>query len=197
MTFTQFKWKWSGWPGGDGVTLLRCFDNLDSTQTDAAAAAQRVFWNAIKGYLPAAIKLSCEPVVQVYADGDGGLADQRSIATMPADVQGAGAGNWSAVAGCCVIWRTAQPMGRRMLMGRTFLIPGANSMYGTDGRVEAGFRAVVNAALTTYVTRVGTGTPGRPVVWHRNTKGATNGLSAPVTSAAVGLKVAELVRRRD
>jgi hypothetical protein len=93
MAVTEFKWTWSGWGGGPGVTLFRCDGNLDSTQTDAAAAAQRTLLNAIGTYIPTAVVLTCEPVVKVYAEGDASLQDQRTIATTPAFITNGGAGN--------------------------------------------------------------------------------------------------------
>jgi hypothetical protein len=83
------------------------------------------------------------------------------------------------------------------MMGRTFIVPLATAAYGTDGRLGTAFRNAANNALATYVGRVSSGTPGHPVVWKHPHKGQTNGQTGLVTSAAVGLKVAELSRRRD
>lgn len=196
MAFTQFRWDWSGWQGAPGVTLLRCRDNLDDTQTSAAAAAQATMWTAIKGFLPTGVTLTCQPTVSVINDGDGGLVEQRNISAMPAAVVGSGTGSWAAVSGFCIIWKTGTSTGRRLLMGRTFIVPAANATFDNTGKVSPSSRTSILTAAGTYVARVSVGTPGRPVAWHRPKPGVA-GYSADITSVQLNQLGAELTRRRD
>ena len=196
MAFTQFRWDWNGWGGGPGVTLFRVAQNTDSTQTDSAAAAQKAFWEAIKGYLPTTVTLTCAPTVSVINDGDGSLVEQRSIATVPAVTTGTSPAVYTAVAGACLVWKTNTSTGRRLLQGRTFLVPLTSGAFDASGKVAVTVRNGILNAAATYITRVGTGVPGRPVVWHRPKPGVS-GYSADVTNAQLNILGAELTRRRD
>jgi hypothetical protein len=136
--------------------------------------------------------------MKVYADGDGSLVHSETIATVPAGVSGTGTGNFSALSGAALIWRTTHSMGRRLLSGRTFFVPLSSGAYFTDGRLNGTFRTAMNAAAATFVNRVAAGVPGHPVVWHRpSSLGATDGSAWPVSSASVGLYPAELSARRS
>jgi hypothetical protein len=196
MTFSSITWRWDGWAGGPGFTVFRMSGNLDNTQTDAAAAAQRTFWAAHVAYLPSVVTLTCDTVVKVFADADGSLVEQRTIATPPAVVNGVGSGAWSAVAGACIVWRTGQSTGRRILMGRSFLVPLAQAAWGTNGQLSPAFLTASTNAAGAYTARVGAGVPGHPVVWHRPKPGAA-GFSADVTAVTVNKTGAEIRRRRD
>lgn len=197
MTFTQFQWTWQGWSGAPGVSLFRVQGDCDSTQADAAAAAQRALLVGvgITNY-PSNVSLTCEPLIKVIADGDGSLVDQRTLATVPSAITGSGSGNWSAVTGACIVWRTAQSTGRRMLMGRTFLVPLATAAFNTQGQLASAFLTGANTALSTYITRVAGGVPGHPLVWHRPVNKA-GGFGAAVTGATINKAGAEIRRRRD
>src|SRR3954465_15386389 len=134
MTFTQFQFTWAGWTGAPGVSLFRASGDLDSTQTDAAALAIRTLINAVAAYIPSTVTVLCEPLMKVYADGDGSLVHSETIASVPAGIQGTGTGNFSALSGAALIWRTTHSMGRRLLSGRTFFVPLSSGPYFTDGR---------------------------------------------------------------
>jgi hypothetical protein len=193
----MFQFTWNGWTGAPGVSLFRVFGDLDSTQTDAAALAIRTLIASISTNIPSVVSVSCEQLMKVYADGDGSLVHSETIANIPAVVNGSGSGSFSSLSGAALIWRTTHSMGRRLLNGRTFFVPLAQNAYGSDGRLSTTFRTNINAGAATYVNRVAAGVPGHPMVWHRpSSKGATDGSSWPVSSAAVGLYPAELSARR-
>lgn len=196
MTFTQFRWDWNGWGGGPGVTLFRCQENLDNTQMDAAAAAQRVWFDAMKGLIPSSITITVSPTVSVIADGDGSLVEQKSIPTPPASVTGTTGANYSASSGACVVWKTNASTGRRLLQGRTFVVPLTSGAFDATGKLAAAVRTSILTASNTYVSRVAGGVPGHPCVWHRPVN-LTGGFSAAVTSAQVNVLGASLKRRRD
>ena len=198
MTFSQITWRWDGWAGAPGFTAFRMLGDLDQTQTDAAAAAQKTFLGTLASWLATGSTIACDTVVKIYADGDGSLVDQRSIATVPTAVTGSQSGAYSAVTGVCVVWRTNQSTGRRMLMGRSFLIPLGGSLWAVTGQVGSTPLNTISTAANTYVNRVAAGVNGRPVVWHRpSSPGATDGFSAACTGATVNKSGSELRRRRD
>lgn len=178
------------------MTLFRVQDNCDSTQTDAAAAAQRVLLAALVPYLPSGVTLTCAPTVSIVAEADGSLAEQRSIATVPAVVTGSSAAAYSASSGACVVWRTNVSTGRRVLMGRTFFVPLTSATFDATGKLGTTPRNAILTAATTYVNRVSAGVPGHPAVWHRPVNFSGGQLGA-VTSVSVNIVGADLRRRRD
>ena len=197
MPIAKFTTRWDGWTGAPGYSNFYVWGSPDGAQIDAAAAAIRTFFFAVRGALPSIVTLTCVPTVQIFSEGDGSLADQVNITTTPAAVAGSGSGNFSAASGICVSWRTAQSTGRRLLLGRTFLVPcAAVAGFGPDGTVDTTMLSTVITAANTYVNRVPQGTNGRPVVWHRP-KNGSGGLMANVTSATVTDKTAVLRSRRD
>ena len=196
MTIAKFTVRWDGWTGAPGYSNFYALGNLDETQTDAAAAAIKTFLEAIKSHIASVATLSFIPTVQIIAEGDGSLAEQRNIATVPANIIGAGSGVFAAPAGACITWRTTTSTGRRLLQGRTFIVPVGNTTLQSDGTLGAApITTIVNAG-NAYVARVSMGTPGRPVVWHRP-KAGSPGLSAQITNCTVTDKVAVLRSRRD
>lgn len=196
MTIAKFTTRWDGWTGGPGYTNWYVGGNPDSSQTDGAAAAIKTFLEAVKGYLPTSILISFIPTVQIIAEADGSLAEQRNIATLPAVVTATGTGTFSAPAGVCVTWRTMTSTGRRLLMGRTFLVPMAGSAAQTDGTLAVAAQSAIVTAGNAYVNRLASGTPGRPVVWRRPKAGAS-GFNGEVVNCTVTDKVAVLRSRRD
>lgn len=196
MTIAKFTVRWDGWTGAPGYSNFYVAGNLDETQTDAAAAAIKTFLEAIKGHIASAATLSFIPQVQIIAEGDGSLAEQRNIPTVPAVIVGSGTGAFAAPSGVCITWRTSVSTGRRLLQGRTFVVPCGATTMQTDGTVAtAAITTIVNAG-NAYVARVSMGTPGRPVVWHRPKPGSS-GLSAQISNCTVNDKIAVLRSRRD
>lgn len=196
MPIMKITTRWDGWTGAPGYSNWYVWGSPDQTQTDAAAAAVRTFLQAIRAYLPSVVSINFVPTVQVYAEGDGSLADQRNIVTIPGTVTGSGAGNFAASTGIVVSWRTTQSTGRRLLLGRTFLVPASAVAYQTDGTVDNGALVVIAGAANAYVARVAADVPGHPVVWHRPVNGG-GGSMGNITAATVADRTAVLRSRRD
>ena len=193
---TKFSVRWDGWTGAPGYSNFYADGNLDSTQTDAAAGAIKTFLEAVKNLIAVPAVISFIPQVQILAEADGSLQDQRNIATLPAAVTAGGSGLFSAPSGMCVTWRTATSTGRRLLTGRTFLVPLASASYQADGTLSTATINTATAAALVYVNRLSGGTPGHPVVWHRP-KNGSGGFSGLMTGATVTDKAAVLRSRRD
>lgn len=196
MPMTKISVRWDGWTGAPGFSNFYTNGNLDSTQTDAAAAGIKTLLDALKALIPVPVVISFIPQVQILAEADGSLQDQRNIATVPVAITATGSGTFSAPSGMCITWRTAQSTGRRLLAGRTFIVPLATASYQADGTLSTATLNTTSTAANAYVNRVGTGVPGRPVVWHRPVNGAS-GFSGEMTGATVTDKAAVLRSRRD
>lgn len=196
MVMSRFILEWKGWVGQPGFTTFNVSANLDDTQTNAAAAAIKTFITQWAATLPSVITLFFHPTVQVVNDGDGTLVEERTISTKPTDTAGAGTGNFSAVTGIAVTWRTGQRGPKKPILGRTYIVPCSQSAYDADGSLGNSVQAGILASANTYVNRVAPGTPGHPVVWHHNTPGAADGQSYPVVGVSVADRVAYLSSRR-
>lgn len=197
MTFSQLRWTYSGWAGGNGYLYFRFRDALGDSLMNAAAAAARAFLVSTQGFIPSGNKLTADPTFNVIQDADGVVTNVNSYSVVPAVITGTGGSGYSSVAGCAVVWRTSTVRVRRLAMGRTFIVPLAGAAYGTDGMLQAAARTTMLTAANTFVNYVAGGAPGRLVCWKRpSAKGATDGAIADVTGAQINANTAELKSRR-
>jgi hypothetical protein len=196
MPIAKITTRWDGWTGAPGYSNFYVNGNVDETQGDAAAAAIKTMLEAIKSLIPIAVTISFVPTLQIIAEGDGSLSDQRNLATVPAPVAGGAAGNFSAPAGVCMTWRTTVSSGRRLIQGRTFIVPTAATSNQTDGTLATTTITTFQNAGNAYVARVSMGTPGRPVVWKRPKPGVS-GVAAQISNCTVADRAAVLRSRRD
>lgn len=195
-TMTRIVWRWEGWFGAPGYTTFYARGTLFGTTLDSFAAATRTFLMARQLDFPGSIVLKCQPTATQLNDTDGTLIAPLAIPTPPADVQGAGLSTFSGATGIVVVWRTGRLVVRRLMLGRTFLVPAATGAFDTQGTLASASLTAWQTAATTYVNRVGLGSDGRPVIWHRNTKFQADGFSADVTSATVNDQAQVLTSRR-
>jgi hypothetical protein len=197
MVMSKFVVEWNGWIGQPGFSTFFVSGNTDDTQTNAAAAAIKTVIGLWASYIPQVITLAFHPTVQVVNDGDGTLVEERPISTKPTDTVGASGLAFSAVSGVCITWRTAGRGPHKPTMGRSFIVPATGAAFAVDGTMLDSARTALLANATTYVNRVGAGTPGHPVVWRRNTKGNTNGQSFPITAPTISDRAVFLKTRRS
>lgn len=168
----RVKVKWSGYQGAPGYNIFhyRDFDTEPPTNTHATAAATdlRAFFDAIKAYMPNAVKIDVMPDCDVLESSTGDLTGGVT-ATPGAQVSGtAGAGaQFAAAAGAVVTWKTAGVRNNRRIRGRSFIVPLANVAFATDGTLDAGFLTTAGTAATTLRDPT-TGSPDLGV-WARPT----------------------------
>lgn len=188
---------WSGWQGAPGFTNFyfspdAIQDNLHVTNVQARVKA---FWSAVSTCIPSGITITIAQDSQIIDSATGVINDTISATAAQTTTAGAGPANFAAVAGACIIWRTATFINSRQLKGKTFVVPMANSAYDTDGTILAGRLADLRAAAN------GLGLPGafpieeRLVAWHRPV-GGTGGTCTTVSSTSVNDRVAYLKSRR-
>jgi hypothetical protein len=188
---------WSGWAGSPGFTNFYFSpDSIqNATHVQAVQARVKTFWGAVSTCLPSGVTITIEQDSQIIDSSTGVINDTISAATAQTTTAGAGPAPFAAIAGACIIWRTATFIAGRQLKGKTFVVPMANSAYDTDGTILAGRLADLRAAA------IGLGLPGafpveeRLVAWHRPV-GGTGGSATTVSSTSVNDRVAYLKSRR-
>lgn len=174
----EVAWHISGDIGGIGVSRFRFVrqDSASITGPDvtAVATASAAFFTAVKSYLPIGCTWSISPQVNIYDSASGVVQGPLNIGSPPANVLGAGSGNYGGGTGARVNWHTSTLVGRRLLKGALFLVPLGTPGYAANGAINSTAVTTVNSAATTYLTAMTTAVL-YPVIWHRPKKGATSG----------------------
>ena len=105
---------------------------------------------------------------------------------------GGGGGAYVGSSGVVVSWKTGLRLGRRLLQGRTFLVPSATSVFDTDGNIATGVLTAVQGAANALATS------GKVNIYHRPTSvGATDGRSSVIVAAHAPDIAAVLRSRRE
>jgi hypothetical protein len=194
--------EWSGTSGGPGLTQLCTMGLSEYTAANAQAAvnAVRAFWVALAPDLPDELRLSVQPVVDIYNDLTGELQASHTAAVAPSVVAGAAAGSYIGGAGAKVSWNTGSIHNGRRVRGSTFIVPLSNAVFTATGTVGTSFITSTNTAANTMIAALTTAaTP--MVVWSRPKTPAglpaVDGAVFLVSSGSVGAKSAILRGRRD
>lgn len=159
-----------------------------------AVAAARALLDAIKAGFSASCTMQVQANVETMDAQTGQLVGVVAAAPVAA-VLGTGSGTTLVAEGPLLQWLTGDVVGRRLVRGRTFVVPSASSALVTGGQVLGSFVAAALAAMATYIATVGPS----PVIWHRPVPFSTgaNGSAHEIIAAGVPLTVAVLRSRRD
>lgn len=164
-----------------------------------------VFYGALAGNANASLKTfftSCQSIFPAgltwTIPGGGDLVDSATGAITGTWINGAGGGQVAASGaaahaagtGAYVNWRTGVVIGRRRLMGRTFLAPIMNSAYDNQGTIVAANLTTLQNAANALVTA------GNTRVWHRPNAAHTGGQAGVVSVATIPDQVTSLRSRR-
>jgi hypothetical protein len=183
---------WSGAQIGTGVSVFY------ATTGGSFVDALHTFFEAIKIDLGAGVRITYPSSGDVIHSSTGHL-DSSWSATPNTDTVGTGGGFIAAPAGFALTWLTttivppdASSKTSHRVRGRTFIVPIATNSYDSDGTLQSGTMTRVNAAAAALVS-AGT---GHWNIWHRPSKGGSEGVAAPVTGYEFHDKVAILRSRR-
>lgn len=187
-----------GFVGAPGLMQLRfqggtpgVFSQADAT---AAIAAVRAFLDAIKSGVQGGVGMYVQSDVEVI---DWTTGDLQSVVsgTGVTLVLGTGTTNALVAMGPLVQWRTSTVVGKRMLRGRTFIVPSSSSAIGVSGLVTA---AVITALSNGGSALIATAAVTLSI-WHRPNPlaDAPVGTVGAVVSCTVPPKVSVLRSRRD
>lgn len=188
----------TGYQGAPGLTNLYwhgatvgVFDAADAT---AAIAAVHTLFTGVAGVLANTSAWQVQPTVETFEATTGALLGVVA-GTPVASVAGTCYGNVAATSGPLLQWFTSTVVGRRLLRGRTFLIPSGEGSLNPNGTIKSADIATAVAAGNAYFATSGQ----KPVIWHRPVPFSTgsNGQAAEITACAMPGKVAVLTSRRD
>jgi hypothetical protein len=189
---------WTGFSGGPGVSTFYCDG---SAQPDLASL--RTFLLNLAGVAPTGVTLTFPSSGESIDPSDGSLVGNWTVATPPATVPGTGSGAVCTAQGCMVSWTTDEIADGRAVKGRTFGVPSAAGVFGTDGLLAASQVGFLNTGANALIAA-----NPKYVVWHRPKKGPKpvgggprpiirTGGWAPITGKLVARKAAVLTSRRD
>lgn len=194
----RVKINWTGFVGAPGFTNLYFseFNQEGYTQAhaDGAVAKAGAFVTDMKFYIPMAVTIGVDPIVDIVQADTGDLVGFFNT-TPPAAGPGGQAGNFSAASGLCISWGTNGVRNGRRVRGRTFIVPLAASQYDSNGTLNDGNLAAFRTIANNLIATGGTSDFG---IWSRpSTPAASDGAWFPATTATIKDKVAILTSRRD
>jgi len=180
-SLAQAQVTWTGFAGAPGVSTFywEAGGGVD-------LAALHSFIDGIKSAFPTGVTAKF-PSTGVTIDEASGDVTGIWTDTAPADVVGAVPGSYSVVTGLCFNWTTGVYTAGRQLRGKTFIVPCAPVVFGSNG-------LVVPSTITAFETEAAALYAGpNPIrVYSRK-----NGVSAGVVDSDVSPKPAVLRSRRD
>lgn len=188
---------WGGFQGAPGYSKFTFMDLVDDTSRNAAGAAVRAFFFAVKQYMDTTWTISVQPNIQGFDMASGTLTSETSMTTTPAVVSGAGpATTWAGGSGYVISWRTGGIFNGRRLQGRTFMVP-ALAVFETNGTLTSTVIADATAAGNALIAASG----AQFAIWGKqystvDPKLQIGGALFPVESCTVKDMAAQLRSRR-
>lgn len=174
----EIKAIWQGWSGGPGYSTFHGLGSTDATAGPLADALD-TFFDTIKNLIPTSVSVQLQPTWKDLDETTGALNGEFSFPAARPVHQGTGSAAFSAVNGMCVNWLTSASAGRKLRVGRTYLVPLTAFVWATDGtpndsvvtEIQGAAQAVVDSAAGLCV-------------WKRPRAGA-GGATSVVTGARV------------
>jgi len=194
----QIRATWSGFSGSPGISTFYCDAAANPDLTHLAA-----FFAALTGYIPTGVQITFPTSGDTLNPTTGALVSNWSVGSAPAAVTMSGSGPAASAQGPEVVWTTNDVADGRAVKGRTFLVPAAAGIFGTDGQLTT----AVQTSIYTAGGQIVGATPTF-VVWHRPKRGPKPAGGGPspitrtgswsvITGRQVPRKVAVLSSRRD
>lgn len=174
----EIKAVWQGWSGGPGYST---FHGLGSTDAAAGPLADALddFFDSMENLLPTGLSIQIQPTWRDLDETTGALINEFSFPSARPVHEGSGNAAFSAVNGMCVNWLTGQSAGRKLRVGRTYLVPLTAFVWATDGTPNDSVVTQLQNAASALVSS-GAGL----AVWKRPRNGA-GGDASVVTGARV------------
>jgi hypothetical protein len=193
MPYSVVTAVWTGAAGLPGYSKLKFNGQLTSTEATEACNKTRAFFAALTTYLPVAIHVKVQQVLDIY-DDEGQKTGLVTATSDPADVVGVAAGAYNQAAGAWINWRTNVFANGSRVTGRTFLVPTASVAFQSDGTLLGSFVIALQAAGDALRT----GSPTLVIPYHRFLKDGTEVFGVPpVAAVSVTDKGGVLRSRRD
>jgi hypothetical protein len=148
----------------------------------------RTFFEAVKGQLPSGTTLTYPGSGDVVTI-ETGIVTGGWSATPPAATVGTGTGVFSGRTGGVVGWTTGTVVGRRLVRGRTFIVPIVAAAYDSDGTLQNATVAAWLTAAQALATNA-----AAPLIYHRPV-GGSGGIAPQMNGAKVNDRVQVLTSR--
>lgn len=193
MSVLEYRVNWSTGGTNPGVSVLHGRPSTaggNGLAGQALADRARTFFDALKGVVGGGLVWDFPAEVTVLNTTTGVLEDAVAV-TKPANVTATGAGNYSALSGARIEWRTGAIVAGRRLRGRTFVVPLSVGQYDAVGTLATTCITTLQAAATGYAD-ANVFSNARPCVWSR-----THGIQADITSVLIPDEASVLRSRRD
>jgi len=175
---------WNGTSGLPGASVF--YGALGAS----ANADIKTFFTSIQSLFPAGLTWAVPGNGDLLDDATGILTGVWINTGGGGTVSASGAAAHAAGVGAYVNWRTSTVIGRRRLMGRTFLAPLMNSAYDAQGTIVAANLTTLQTAANALVTA------GHTRIWHRPDSSHTGGIAQVPAAATVPDQVTSLRTRR-
>jgi len=160
---------WSGFTGAPGYTKFSFMPLADDTARNAAGAAIRTFFEALKAYIPNGSSISVQAQIDNLDVVTGQLLGSTAMTTTPASTTSSAASMaYAAGSGFVVTWLGAGVFAGRRIKGRNFIVP-AVGCFDTDGTITP---TVINAAQVAGAALIATAGADL-AIWNRQYNDAT------------------------
>lgn len=174
----EIKAVWSGWSGGPGYSTFHGLGSIESA-AEGLADAIDTFFSTIANLIPEGINVQLQPTWRDLDEATGALVNEFAFPAARPVHAGSGNDHFSAVNGMCVNWLTSASAGRKLRVGRTYLVPLTSFIWSPDGTpTDSVVTEVQNAAQAVVSSAAGL------AVWKRPRNGA-GGAASVVTGARV------------
>jgi hypothetical protein len=149
--------NWTGFSGAPGYSHFIFGGVSDGGDDSLQVGTLRTFLSSLATSLPNDVALSIEPTLQSLDDNSGDVIGESTV-DPGAIIVGTDTGNYSAASGIVFVWHTGLYRNSREVRGRTFIVPCAGSVYGTDtGAPLSSKVSALTTAAQTLVTNVSGG----------------------------------------
>lgn len=176
---------WGGAVPGGGISTFYTDDTLTLD-----VSSLKAFFTALAPVLPSELTITVPNHADMIDESSGRLTGSRPV-TGGGTVTGSGNSAYSAGVGAFVNWYTDFVRNGRLLRGRTFIAPLGQGYASTDGTLNDGIRATIDAAALGLVSAT------EWQIYHRPPKGTfAGGTLHLITSAQTVDRVTALKTRR-
>lgn len=196
MAMQRVRVLWQNWPGSPGYT------NFYTSISLASVAPFVTFFDAIKALIPSPITITVPSSGDIVNEATGQILSVWTT-TGGGVVNCTGPTVYSGPSGAVAEWSTSGIVAGRRVLGKTYLVPLANTVYDAQGNIATASLSVLQAAAGALQSALG----NNLLVWSRpfepdpdrvppDTRPARAGTSWPVISARVPDLAAVMKSRR-
>ena len=153
----------------------------------------KTFFNALTNVQPNLLTYTIPSTGDQLNEANGAISGVWTGTNGGTAGSAAAAASFSATSGAVIDWITSAIVNRRRVMGRTFVVPLTGVSYSNSGTISSTtVTTILNAANALIVALA-----GELKVWHRPSKGGSDGVAAQVVACRVPSKAMILRSRRQ